>query len=109
MDVQKQNLKQLDTTARTWSSSAGFTHEHGNTLTTAVTRVVESTKGINESQLQAYGESEFVKLERAYGSELDSKLQLAGRMIAELDAKQPILKQLLKTLGSATTCLWFLL
>jgi hypothetical protein len=50
MDVQ--NLKQLDTTARTWLSSAGFTREQGNALTTAVTRVVESTKGMNESQLR---------------------------------------------------------
>jgi hypothetical protein len=51
--------------------------------------VIETTHGMNESQLEAYGQAEFAKLERAYGPELDAKLQLAAKMIHELDTKQP--------------------
>jgi hypothetical protein len=97
--IQKQNLAKFDQTARTWLSTAGFTREHGNALTTAIGRVVESTKGMNESQLEAWGQGQFAQLERAYGAELESKLQLAGKLVAELDGKQPGLKPLLKTRG----------
>ena len=54
---------------------------------------------MNDSQLEVYGQAEFAKLERAYGPELDAKLQLAGKMIAELDGKQPGLKRLLQSRG----------
>ena len=60
---------------------------------------VETTNGMNESQLEAYGQAQFAKLERAYGSDLDAKLHLAAKMIHELDAKQPGLKQLLRSRG----------
>ena len=54
--VQQQNLKQFDTTARTWLSTAGFSREHGNALT--IGRVVRSEQGFNGLQLQAYGEAD---------------------------------------------------
>jgi hypothetical protein len=97
--IQKQNLQKFDTTARTWLSTAGFSRDHGNALATAIGRVVEATNGMSESQLEAYGEREYEKLSQAYGPELDAKLQLASKMIHELDAKQPGLKRLLQTRG----------
>jgi len=39
------------------------------------------------------------KLEAAYGTALEAKLKLAARMIHDLDAKQPGLKQFLKSHG----------
>ena len=103
--MQKQQLKTFDTSARTWLIHAGFAREHGNALVNAIGRVIEATNGMNESQLEAYGQAEFAKLERAYGSDLDAKLQLAAKMIHELDAKQPGLKQFLKTRGIGDSAL----
>jgi hypothetical protein len=50
-------------------------------------------------QLIAYGESEFVKLQNLYGATLNEKLLAAARMVQELDAKKPGLKNLLKSQG----------
>lgn len=74
---QKTQLKAFDTNARSWPTVAGFAREHLNALATAIGRVVETTHGMNEEQLQTWAEREYAKLEGAYGSELDSKLQLA--------------------------------
>ena len=60
---------------------------------------------MDESQLEGYGHAEFAKLERAYGSELDAKLQLAAKMIGEIDAKQSGLKRLLQTRGIGDSAL----
>ena len=97
--MQQHNLKQFDQTARAWLSHAGFPREIGNGLVNQIARVVEKTTGMNESQLEAYGQAEFTKLEQAYGKDLDAKLQTAARMIDELDKKTPGLKNLLKTKG----------
>jgi len=40
-----------------------------------------------------------VKLEKAYGSKLNEKLNAAGRMVEALEKKQPGLKKLLKSKG----------
>jgi hypothetical protein len=105
--VQKQNLQKFDTTARTWLSHAGFAREHGNSLVNAITRVVETTKEMTEGEIRGYAETEYSKLIAAYGSEsaLQSKMQLAAKMIHELDTKQPGLKRLLQTRGIGDSAL----
>ena len=95
--VQQQNLKQFDTTARTWLSTAGFSREHRNALTTAIGRVVRSEQGFNGLAAASLRRSRFAKLEQAYGKDLDAKLQLAAKMIDTLE--QPGIKALLKPNG----------
>ncbi len=94
-------LKQFDTTARTWLSGAEFPRELGNSLITNIERVAQVTKAMTPDQLDSYGYSEYAKLERAYGGEdkLQEKLRAAAVMIHELDKKQLGLKNLLRSKG----------
>jgi hypothetical protein len=92
-------IQQFDTAARTWMSSAGLPRELGNSLVNSIEKVVERTATMSAAQLDAYGQTEFQKLQQAYGPELEAKLNAAGRMVVELDAKTPGLKNLLKSLG----------
>jgi hypothetical protein len=92
-------LTALDSSARAWLSGGDFDRTLGNSLVSAIERTVQTTKGMNEDQLESYGYAEYQKLERAYGSELDDKLQAAGRMVEELDKKSPGLKSLLRARG----------
>ena len=77
-------LKQLDTTARTWLSCAQFPRELGNSLVNAITKVAQHTKAMTPDQLVSCGEGEYVKLQQAYGQELEEKLIQAGEMVVAL-------------------------
>ena len=92
-------LKAFDQSARTWMSGAGFPRDVGNSLVNAIAKTAQLTKDMNADQLEQYGADEFAKLERAHGSALDDKLRAAGRMVEDLERKQPGLKQLLKSKG----------
>jgi hypothetical protein len=80
-------------------SGAGLPRELGNSLVNAIGTVISATHHMTEGQLQSYGEREFGKLQAAYGQDLEAKLQAAVKMVHELDAKQPGLKQFLKSRG----------
>ena len=60
--------------------------DDGNALATAIERVVEVTDGMT-------------KVQGAFGDGFEAKLRSAARMIHEVDAKQPGLKQFLKARG----------
>jgi hypothetical protein len=92
-------LKQFDTTARTWMSGAGMPRELGNSLVTQISRVTQQTQRMSPDELITYGENEFAKLEKAFGPKLEEKLQSAVLMIHDLDLKQPGLKNLLRSKG----------
>lgn len=92
-------MKAFDSSARTWLSQAEFPANLGNSLITTIAKTAQATKHMNATQLEEYGYAEYAKLERVYGSELEKKLQAAGRMVEALDAKQPGLKNLLKSKG----------
>jgi hypothetical protein len=92
-------IRSFDASARTWMSEAGLPRELGNSLVNQIDRVTEHTKAMTPEQLIAYGESEFVKLQNLYGATLNEKLLAAARMVQELDAKKPGLKNLLKSQG----------
>jgi hypothetical protein len=100
-------MKQFDQSARTWLSGAEFPRELGNSLITAIERVAQHTKHMDENQLEQYGVDEFAKLERAYGGEdkLQEKLRAAAVMIDALDKKQPGLKNLLRSKGIGDSAL----
>ena len=92
-------LKQFDTAARTWMTDAGLTREIGNSLANAIGKVVETTHKMTDAQLESYALTEYARLERAYGSNLETKLQSAAQMIHALESKQPGLKTFLKSKG----------
>ena len=92
-------MKQFDTTARTWLSEAQFPRELGNSLINTVAKVAQHTRVMTPDQLESYASSEFAKLEQVFGATLDDKLRAAGRMVEELERKQPGLKNLLRSKG----------
>jgi len=92
-------LKQFDTTARTWLSEARFPRDVGNSLVTAIAKTAQHTKDMTPDQLETYGTAEFAKLQKAHGAALEERLQAAGRMVEALDKKTPGLKNLLKSKG----------
>ena len=92
-------LKQFDTTARTWMSGAGMPRELGDSLVTQISRVTQQTQRMSPDQLESYGYAEFAKLEKAFGPTLEEKLHSAALMIHDLDLKQPGLKNLLRSKG----------
>jgi hypothetical protein len=92
-------LQQLDTNARTWMSSAGFTRELGNSLVRQIDRVAGETGKMSEAEIEMRGRAEFAKLERAYGDQLEAKLRQAGEMVTLLEEKTPGLRHVLQTRG----------
>ena len=91
--------KQFDTAARTWLHAAEFPAHLGTTLAKTIDDVTRTTAGMSEDQLADYGHRELVKLQHLYGDTLEARLNAAGRMVNEIEAKQPGLKQLLKSRG----------
>jgi hypothetical protein len=71
-------LKQFDTTARTWMSSAGLSRELGNSLVNTIAKVTYTTKDMTPDQLESYSYAEFAKLGKAFGPTLEEKLQAAA-------------------------------
>jgi hypothetical protein len=92
-------LKQFDASARTWLSTAGFPRDVGNSLVTTIAKVTQQTQRMTEGELETYAFAEFAKLERAHDPALEERLRAAGRLVEDLERKQPGLKQLLKSKG----------
>jgi|SRR5712692_792105 len=85
--------------ARGWLAAAGFDRGLGNSVVNQIEKVTQHTQHMTPNELEDYGYREFAKLEKIYGSTLDDRLREAGRMVHELDAKQPGLKNLLSGHG----------
>ena len=94
-----QELRLFDQSARTWLSEAGLPRELGNSLVNAIAKTAQQTQHMTEAELDRYSAAEYAKLERVYGAQLEAKLQSAAVMIHALDAKQPGLKNLLRSKG----------
>ena len=91
--------KEFDQAARTWLHAAEFPRNLGSSLATAIDDVTRTTAGMNENQLIEFGQKEYQKLVHLYGDQLEARLNAAGHMVNQLEAKQPGLKQLLKSRG----------
>ena len=92
-------LKQFDTSARTWLNQAEFPATIGNGLISTIAKFAQQTKHLSADQLESYGLLQYERLERVYGAELEDKLNAAGRMVEVLKKKQPGLKNLLRSKG----------
>ena len=68
-------VKQFDQSARTWLAGAQFDRMTGNSLVNTIDRVAQQTHKMTPEQLHFYGETEYAKLEKAYGPKLEEKLQ----------------------------------
>lgn len=71
----------------------------GNSLVNQITKVLQTTRGVTESQIEQRGYDEFDKLKKVHGDKLDERLLQAGLMVEDLEKKQPGLKNLLKSKG----------
>ncbi len=100
-------LQQFDQSPRAWLVGAEFPANLGTSLITTIEKVAQTTKHMDENQLEQYGVDECAKLERAYGGEdkLQEKLCAAAVMIDVLDQKQPGLKNLLRSKGIGDSAL----
>jgi hypothetical protein len=92
-------LKAFDQNARGWLSAAGMPKNIGDSLVNAIAKTAQATQRMSASELETYGAREFEKLQKAHGPALEEKLNAAGRMVEALEAKQPGLKNLLKSNG----------
>ena len=92
-------LKQFDTSARSWLNQAEFPATIGNSLISMVAKVAQQTQHLSADQLESYGLLQYALLERVYGAELEDKLNAAGRMVEVLEKTQPGLKNLLRSKG----------
>jgi hypothetical protein len=92
-------LKQFDTSARSWLNQAEFPASIGNSLITTITKVAQQTKHLSADQLESYGLLQYERLERVYGAELEDKLNAAGRMVEQLEKAKPGVKNLLRARG----------
>ena len=92
-------LKQFDTTARSWLSQAEFPRELGNSLITNIEKVVQQTKSMMPDQLESYRIVEHSKMQRIYGDTLQAKLNAADDMIDQLEAQRAGLINLLGSKG----------
>jgi len=91
--------KAFDTSARGWMSSAGLPVNLGNSLVNQITKVLQTTRGLSESQIEQRGYDELDKLKQVHGDKLDERLRQAGLMVEDLEKKQPGLKNFLKSKG----------
>lgn len=71
----------------------------GNTLVSTITKVAQQTQLMNANQLDAYGETEFAKLQSISGDGLEEKLQQAGKRVNILESQKQGLKDLLRHRG----------
>jgi hypothetical protein len=97
--VMPKEVKEFDTNARLWMSSAGLPKNLGDSLAHTISKVLEHTHKMNADQLDQWGADEYLKLQQVYGQSLEEKLSAAGRMVTELEAKRPGLRQFLTTRG----------
>jgi hypothetical protein len=92
-------LKQFDTSARSWLNKAEFPATIGNGLISTIAKVAQKTKHLSADALESYGLLQYERLERVYGAELEDKLNATGRMVEQLEKKTPGLKNLLRSNG----------
>ena len=80
-------------------------------MASAIGKVTRQTQHMTPDQLEAYGQKEYERLQRVHGEKLEERLQLAARMVHDLDTQHPppkgslSLKDLLQSRGIGDTAL----
>ena len=94
-------LKVLDTSARGWMSSAGLPVNVGNSLVNQITKVLQATRGLTESQIEQRGYDEFDKLKQVHGDKLDERLDAVNRLVHAIESTSPGVYRFLTSQGIA--------
>lgn len=90
-------VRAFDTAARTWLSDAGTPREIGNSFVKNVDRAGKALSAMTQTQRDSFADVQYKILENTYGPDLEKKLQLAGKMVQELERRQPGLNTMLKS------------
>lgn len=92
-------LKEFDSTARSWLASAEFPRENGNSVIRAIEQTVNITQHMNAEQLEQFRQTEMTKLRGLYGDSLEEKLRECSQMVHAVEMQKPGLKNLLQSKG----------
>lgn len=94
-------LQAFDKAARTWLSEGRFTKEIGKYLGEEIDRIATAHHARSDIEKKEWMRHEEQTLRSLYGRDYDRKLELAERLVNELEAKRPGLKELLKVTGAS--------
>lgn len=92
-------LKEFDSTARSWLARAEFSRENGNSVIRAIEQTVNTTRHMNAEQLEQFRQTEMTTLRGLYGDSLEEKLRECSQMVHAVEMQQPGLKNLLQSKG----------
>ena len=92
-------LKEFDSTARSWLASAEFSRENGNSVIRAIDQTVNTTRHMNAEQLEQFRQTEMTKLRGLYGDSLEEKQRECSQMVHAVEMQKPGLKNLLRSKG----------
>lgn len=88
-------VRDFENNARGWMADAGLTREHGNSVVTIISKMLQHTHAMTAEQRETYKEQENEKLRALFGGQdkLNKALEPAKRMIHEVEQKRPGLKE----------------
>ena len=92
-------LKEFDSTARSWLARAEFSRENGNSVIRAIEQTVNTTRHMNAEQLEQFRQTEMTTLRGLYEDSLEEKLRECSQMVHAVEMQQPGLKHLLQSKG----------
>ena len=92
-------LKEFDSTARSWLARAEFSRENGNSVIRAIEQTVNTTRHMNAEQLEQFRQTEMTTLRGLYEDSLEEKLRECSQMVHAVEMQQPGLKNLLQSKG----------
>ena len=92
-------LKEFDSTARSWLARAEFSRENGNSVIRAIEQTVNTTRHMNAEQLEQFRQTEMMTLRGLFGDSLEEKLRECSQMVHAVEMQQPGLKNLLQSKG----------
>ena len=92
-------LKEFDSTARSWLARAEFSRVNGNSVIRAIEQTVNTTRHMNAEQLEQFRQTEMTTLRGLYEDSLEEKLRECSQMVHAVEMQQPGLKNLLQSKG----------
>jgi hypothetical protein len=99
--VLPKEVQAFDANARGWMADAGLSREHGNSVVTIISKMIQHTHTMTAEQRETYKEQENEKLRTLFGGQdkLNEALEPARQMIHEVEQKRPGLKEFVRAHG----------
>jgi len=94
-------MRKFDATVRGWMADAGLSREHGNSVVSIISRLLQHTHAMTPQEIETYKDQETEKLEQLFGGpeKLAAQLEPARQMINELEKRRPGLKDFIRAHG----------